>query len=124
MTTPVELVTFAAIAFALWYGLMRTEPGARLRSAIGRRMMRASTRAAAGGSAEPPGTTTGEDHRFLLEKCRGDERELFRRLEAEQRRNPRLDEAEVYRKAIRTWFVENRGGTHGSIGEDLDDTWL
>lgn len=75
-------------------------------------------------SPQPPATTPNEDHRFLLEKCRGDERELFRRLEVETRRNPELNEAELYRRAIRSWFVENRGGTHGSIAEELDDTWL
>ena len=37
---------------------------------------------------------------------------------------PGLDETELYRKAIRSWFLEKRGGTHGAIADDLDDTWL
>ena len=71
-----------------------------------------------------PGTSVNQDHDFLLSRCNGNEDELLRRLEAETRRNPRLTEPEVYRKAIRTWFVEKRGGTHGAIAEELDDTWL
>jgi len=70
------------------------------------------------------GTSIAQDHEFLLTRCDGNETELLRRLEAETRRNPGLGEAEVYRKAIRTWFVEKRGGTHGAIAEELDDTWL
>jgi len=71
-----------------------------------------------------PGTSVNQDHDFLLSRCNGNEDELLRRLAAETRRNPRLTEPEVYRKAIRTWFVEKRGGTHGAIAEELDDTWL
>ena len=54
----------------------------------------------------------------------GDEGEVFRRLEAEIRRNPSLDEREAYRRAVRTWFLEARGGTHGTIGEGVEDVWL
>ena len=123
MTTPLELVAFALVGFGLWFGLMRTEPGRRLRGKIASSASNAS--AAAGGEPRPElGTTTSEDHAFLLERCRGDEAELLRRLEAETRRNPSLNEAELYRKAIRRWFVEKRGGTHGAIAEELDDTWL
>jgi hypothetical protein len=118
MTTPIELLVFAAVAFALWFAAMRTEPGRRVRGWIGARMLRAS-------SPQPQrATTTTEDHRFLLDRCSGDEDELLRRLEAETRRNPGLDEAELYRKAIRTWFLEKRGGTHGAISDEIDDTWL
>jgi hypothetical protein len=108
------------IGFGLWFGLMRTEPGRRLRSRLGRSM----ARAASGEEPEPRGTSSSDDHRFLLEHCNGNEAELLRRLEVETRRNPGLSDDEVYRKAIRTWFLENRGGTHGSIAEELDDTWL
>ena len=119
MTTPVDLLLFAAAAFGLWFFLMRTEPGRRLRGWLGSGMARA-----AGGEPREPTTTTGEDHEFLLSRCNGNEEELLRRLEAETRRNPGLDETELYRKAIRSWFVEKRGGTHGAIAEELDDTWL
>ena len=123
MTTPLELVAFALVGFGLWLGLMRTEPGRRLRGRISRNASNAS--AAASGEPQPElGTTTNEDHVFLLARCGGDEAELLRRLETETRRNPSLNEAELYRKAIRSWFVEKRGGTHGAIAEDLDETWL
>ena len=123
MTTPLELVVFALVGFGLWFGLMRTEHGRRLRG----RFASSAGNASAAESDEPQpglGTTTSEDHEFLLERCNGDENELLRRLEVETRRNPGLNEAEVYRKAIRSWFVEKRGGTHGAIAEELDDTWL
>jgi hypothetical protein len=99
---------------------MRTDPGRRLRGKLGTRM----ARAASGDQKAPPGTTASEDYQFLLERCEGDEAELERRLEAETRRNPDLGDGEVYRRAIRTWFLEKRGGTHGAIAEELDDTWL
>jgi len=51
------------------------------------------------GPGPPP-----EDHAFLLRACDGDESELRRRLESERERNPRLDQAQVYRKAIRTYM--------------------
>jgi hypothetical protein len=120
VTTPLELVGFAVLAFVAWFAAMRTEPGRRLRGWLGSRMMRAS----GAGSGSPRGTTTSEDHRFLLERCNGDEAELLRRLEAETRRHPGLEETDLYRKAIRSWFLEKRGGTHGAIADDLDDTWL
>ena len=120
MTSPLELAIFAAVGFGLWFGLMRTDAGRRLRGKIGTRMAKAQQ----GGQAEPRGTSTSEDHVFLLERCNGDEDELLRRLEVETRRNPGLDEAELYRKAIRAWFLEKRGGTHGTIAEEMDDTWL
>ena len=120
MTTPLELLAFALVGFGLWFGLMRTEPGRQLRGKLASR----AARAASGESQPELGTTPGEDHEFLLARCGGDENELLRRLEAETRRNPGLSEVELYRKAIRSWFVEKRGGTHGAIAEELDDTWL
>jgi hypothetical protein len=120
VTTPFELGVFGVVAFALWLAVMRTEPGRRLRGWVGSRMMKASSAR----SASPRGTTTSEDHRFLLDRCNGNEAELLRRLETEIRRHPGLDETEAYRKAIRSWFLEKRGGTHGAIADDLDDTWL
>ena len=120
MTTPLELVAFGLIGLGLWFGLMRTEPGRRLRSKVGRALART-----AGGEAPAESSTSpNEDHQFLLDQCNGDNAELLRRLEAEARRNPGLANDQVYRKAIRTWFLENRGGTHGSIAEELDDRWL
>ena len=119
MTTPLELAVFAVAAYGLWFVAMRTELGRRARVWLGSGMARAA-------SGEPPEPTTssGEDHDFLLARCNGSEQELLRRLEVETRRNPDLSDAEVYRKAIRSWFVEKRGGTHGAIAEELDDTWL
>ena len=120
MTTPLELIAFAVVGFGLWFGLMRTGAGQRLRGRIGARISRAQQQS----QDDPRGTTTTEDHQFLLERCNGDEAELLRRLEVETRRNPGLDETELYRRAIRTWFLEKRGGTHGTIAEEMDDTWL
>ena len=120
MTSPLELVAFVLVGVGLWFGLMRTEPGRRLRGKL-------ADRGAAAASGEPQperGTTASEDHEFLLTRCNGNEDELLRRLQVETRRNPDLNEVELYRKAIRSWFVEKRGGTHGAIAEELDDTWL
>jgi len=113
-------MAFVLVGCGLWFGLTRTEPGRRLLH----RVRRALTPAAVGEPPVEPQTSANEDHKFLLDQCKGDKAELLRRLEVEARRNPGLGEEQVYRKAIRTWFVENRGGTHGSIGEELDDTWL
>ncbi len=120
MTTPLELLAFAVLGFGLWFGLMRTGLGRRLRGKLAGGM----ARAASGEAPAERSTSSREDHQFLLDRCNGDEAELLRRLEAETRRNPGLSDDEVYRRAIRTWFLDNRGGTHGAIAEELDDTWL
>jgi len=104
--------------------LSRTEAGRRLlsgrREAGGGRAADEPGRIAPGRSAAAP----HEDHQFLLDACGGNEEHLLRRLEAEIRRNPDLSEAQLYRRAIRSWFQEKRGGTHGMPGGEDDDTWL
>ena len=67
-----------------------------------------------------------DDHAFLLDVCAGDGAEVLRRLEAEVRRNPGIDDAQAYRRAIRSWFLEHRGGTHGEVGGESrgGDVWL
>ena len=120
MSGLVELLAGVGVVAAVAFVLLRTPLGARLQ-----RRVRAGVQAASeSANAEASGTTTNEDYAFLLERCKGDEAEVLRRLEVETRRNPNLDEAQLYRRAIRSWFVEKRGGTHGSIAEELDDTWL
>jgi len=42
-----------------------------------------------------------EDRDFLLAACQGDPREVARRLENERELRPALDEAQLYRRAIR-----------------------
>jgi len=56
-----------------------------------------------------------DTRRYLLDACGGDRREMVRRVEAERRRYPALDEASLYRRAVRTAMNE-RGGPR-----DLDD---
>lgn len=46
---------------------------------------------------------------YLLDACGGDRREMARRVEVERRRFPELDEAALYRRAVRTVMGE-RGG--------------
>lgn len=77
-----------------------------------------------GAPALPNSVRADVDHEFLLARCGGDEQEVFRRLEVEVRRNPNLSDGEAYRRAIRSWFLEKRGGTHAAIAEELDDRWL
>jgi len=50
-----------------------------------------------------------ETRTYLLDACGGDRREMARRVEAERRRFPDLDEAALYRRAVRTRMQE-RGG--------------
>jgi hypothetical protein len=45
-----------------------------------------------------------EDHDYLLRVCNGDFDELSARLKAARGINPELTEAEVYRRAIRTYL--------------------
>jgi hypothetical protein len=45
-----------------------------------------------------------EDRDFMLRVCEGDREELNRRLDAERGRNPEMSEAQVYRRAIRTYM--------------------
>ena len=120
MTSPGELLVIVLVAGAIWFGLFRTGAGRRLRGRI------ASNAAAAQSGEVPPQreTTMNEDHEFLLVRCNGDEAEVARRLEVETRKNPNLTDEEVYRRAVRAWFLEKRGGTHQTIAEELDDTWL
>jgi hypothetical protein len=114
-----QLVLFISAGAAAWYILFRTQLGLRIR-----RRFQAGAQSAAESERDVPGTEPSEDYAFLLERCKGNEAEVLRRLEVETRKNPNLTEAETYRRAIRSWFVEKRGGTHGSIAEELDDTWL
>ena len=111
MSIPFELLALVGIGGLLWLLLRRNSSAGASRGNMGGKMSEDSE------SDSPQlGTSINQDHDFLLSRCNGDERELLRRLEAETRRNPGLSEAEVYRKAIRTWFVEKRGGTHGALG--------
>jgi len=89
-------------------------------------LQQAENDAAASAAGASPARSGRDDHDFLLAKCEGDEAELQRRLEAEVRRNPNLPEDQVYRRAIRSWFQEKRGGTHGDVGgeSNSDDIWL
>ena len=119
MSVPFEWIAAAVAGVALWWFLRRGSSAGGSRAKISGQMPDPSD-----SDAPQLGTSINQDHDFLLSRCNGDEQELFRRLEAEMRRNPGLSEAEAYRKAIRTWFVEKRGGTHGAIAEELDDTWL
>ena len=119
MSVPVEGLALLAVGAALWWLLRRDSASGDGRGTIPGEMSDPSD-----DDSPQLGTSVNQDHDFLLSRCNGDESELLRRLEAETRRNPGLSEAEVYRKAIRTWFVEKRGGTHGAIAEELDDTWL
>ena len=119
MSVPVEGLALLAVGFALWWFLRRGTA-----SGGGRGTMAGEMADPSDNDSPQRGTSVNQDHDFLLSRCNGDESALLRRLEAETRRNPGLSEAEVYRKAIRTWFVEKRGGTHGAIAEELDDTWL
>ena len=50
-----------------------------------------------------------DTRRYLLDACGGSRSELARRIEAERRRFPALDEAALYRRAVRT-LVQERGG--------------
>jgi hypothetical protein len=45
-----------------------------------------------------------QDREFLLRACDGDAVELERLLGAERSRNPAMTEAQVYRRAIRTYM--------------------
>ena len=119
MTLGTQLLLFVSVGAAAWYILYRTQLGLRVQ-----RRLRASAQAAAESEKDVPATEPNEDYAFLLERCKGEEAEVLRRLEVETRKNPNLTEVEVYRRAIRAWFVEKRGGTHGSIAEELDDTWI
>jgi len=54
----------------------------------------------------------GVDHEtraWLLDACGGDRRDVERRIERERARFPGLDEAAVYRRAVRT-LMNERGG--------------
>ncbi len=48
------------------------------------------------------GRAPREDHEYLLRVCNGDPDLLRERLEAARRNHPEMNEAESYRKAIRT----------------------
>lgn len=50
-----------------------------------------------------------ETRDYLLKACHGDRREMARRLAAERERFPELDEAALYRRAVRALMSE-RGG--------------
>jgi hypothetical protein len=45
-----------------------------------------------------------DDREFMLRVCDGDRAELKRRLDAERSRNLDMSEAQVYRRAIRTYM--------------------
>jgi len=55
-------------------------------------------------SSAPP----KEDREFLLRVCGGDPREVARRLDVERQRNPTLDTAQLYRRAIRSHMNDRR----------------
>lgn len=57
-----------------------------------------------------------ETQRWLVEACAGDVGEVTRRVERERARFPDLDEASLYRRAVRT-LMNERGGPR-EIGED------
>jgi hypothetical protein len=62
------------------------------------------------------------DHQYLLRACGGDTAELERRLGAERARFSELGEADIYRRAIRTYMNsrpqgEDAGRTKGSGDE-------
>ena len=50
-----------------------------------------------------------DTRRYLLDACGGSRAELARRIEAERSRFPELDEAALYRRAVRT-LMNERGG--------------
>jgi len=52
------------------------------------------------------GAASDDDLDFLLKVCNGDHREVARRLDAARSPGRELAEAELYRRAIRTWFQE------------------
>ncbi|MCZ6464152.1 MAG: hypothetical protein O7A09_07405 [Proteobacteria bacterium] len=83
--------------------LFTTPAGRRLRARL-RNLGGAAARGTAGGGGGGRGRATREDHDFLLRVCGGDEDRLSRRLEVEIRRNPHLSEAQLYRRAIRTYM--------------------
>lgn len=119
MSLAAEILLLVTIGCGVGYFLFRTQPGLQIR-----RRFAAGAQESAESEAPVAGTEPNEDYAFLLERCGGSEKEVLRRLEVETRKNPNLSEAALYRRAIRAWFVEKRGGTHGSIAEELDDTWL
>ncbi len=55
------------------------------------------------------GAAPEEDRDYLLRACGGDRDEVRRRLEDERARNDSLDEAQLYRKAIRRVVNERKG---------------
>lgn len=119
MSIAAEVLLFVSLAGVAWYVLFRTQSGLQIR-----RRFAAGAQESAESETSVAGTEPNEDYAFLLERCSNSEAEVLRRLEVETRKNPNLSEATLYRRAIRAWFVEKRGGTHGSIAEELDDTWL
>ncbi len=84
LTLMITVVAVAAI-------FLTTPSGQKLARAAGIKTSRAG---------EPP----REDRDFLLRVCDGDEGEVAKRLEIERRRNPAMNEAQVYRKAIRSYM--------------------
>ncbi|MEE3329421.1 MAG: hypothetical protein VX246_01015 [Myxococcota bacterium] len=119
MNIAAEVLLFVSISCVVGYFLFRTQSGLQVR-----RRFAAGAQESADSETPVAETEPNEDYAFLLERCGGSETEVLRRLEVETRKNPNLSEAALYRRAIRAWFVEKRGGTHGSIAEELDDTWL
>ena len=55
------------------------------------------------------GGVDADTRRYLLDACGGRRSELVRRVEDERRRFPDLDEAALYRRAVRT-LMRERGG--------------
>jgi hypothetical protein len=67
-----------------------------------------------------PGAAPSEDVAFLLDACRGDRREVERRLEIERSRLPALDEADHYRRAIRRVLAERERDREGEPESDRE----
>lgn len=72
--------------------LLSTAPGRRVGERLGIPPLR--------------GRAPKDDRAFLLKACQGDRSQLRERLATERDRWPGSSEAELYRKAIRTWFQE------------------
>ena len=52
------------------------------------------------------GAASEDDEAFLLKACSGDRGAVDRCLQRERERFPDFDEAQLYRRAIRTYFQE------------------
>lgn len=60
------------------------------------------------------GAAPAEDRAFLLDACHGDAARVAARLDAVRTRHPDWNEAQLYRRAIRTVMNERSGSADGA----------